>query len=75
MQDLVIIGAGPAGLTAAIYALRAGIKVTICESEMYGGQASIIDKLENYPGFENGILGQTLMDTMKIKSFLQMLSV
>jgi len=53
VQDLVIIGAGPAGLTAAIYALRAGIKVTICESEMYGGQASIIDKLENYPGFES----------------------
>lgn len=53
MNDLVIIGAGPAGLTAAIYALRAGVEVTICESEMYGGQASIIDKLENYPGFES----------------------
>ena len=53
MQDLVIIGAGPAGLTAAIYALRAGIEVIVCEAEMYGGQASIIDKLENYPGFDS----------------------
>lgn len=51
MKDIVIIGAGPAGLTAAIYALRAGVKVTVCESEIYGGQASIIDKIENYPGF------------------------
>ena len=51
MKDIVIIGAGPAGLTAAIYALRAGAKVTVCESEIYGGQASIIDKIENYPGF------------------------
>lgn len=53
MKEIVIIGAGPAGLTAGIYALRAGVKVTICESEIYGGQASIIDKIENYPGFES----------------------
>jgi len=53
VKDIAIIGAGPAGLTAAIYALRAGVKVTICESNIYGGQASIIDKLENYPGFKS----------------------
>ena len=51
MNDVVVIGAGPAGLTAAIYALRAGLEVTICEKNIYGGQMSIIDTIENYPGF------------------------
>lgn len=53
LEDVVIIGAGPAGLCAAIYALRAGVSVTVCESNIYGGQAAIINKLENYPGFES----------------------
>ena len=52
MIDLVIIGAGPAGITAAIYALRAGLSVTICEKNVYGGQTSIIENVENYPGIE-----------------------
>ena len=52
MVDVVIIGAGPAGLTAAIYALRAGLKTTICEKNIYGGQTSIIEYIENYPGFK-----------------------
>lgn len=51
MSDVIIIGAGPAGLTAAIYALRAGLDVTICEKNIYGGQISIVDSIENYPGF------------------------
>lgn len=53
MTDVSIIGAGPAGLTAAIYALRAGWNVKIFEENIYGGQTSIIDKIENYPGFES----------------------
>lgn len=53
MTDVSIIGAGPAGLTAAIYALRAGWRVKIFEENIYGGQTSIIDKIENYPGFES----------------------
>jgi len=53
MKDLVIIGSGPAGITAAIYALRAGLHVTICEANVYGGQCSIIGKIENYPGIES----------------------
>ena len=53
MTDVSIIGAGPAGLTAAIYALRAGWSVKIFEENIYGGQTSIIDKIENYPGFES----------------------
>lgn len=53
MTDVLIIGAGPAGLTAAIYALRAGWSVKIFEENIYGGQTSIIDTIENYPGFES----------------------
>lgn len=53
MTDVSIIGAGPAGLTAAIYALRAGWSVKIFEESIYGGQTSIIDRIENYPGFES----------------------
>lgn len=48
--DVAIIGGGPAGITAAIYAARAGLKVIICEKNIYGGQTSIIDTIENYPG-------------------------
>lgn len=50
--DVAIIGAGPAGLTAAIYALRSGLKVSIIEKLMIGGQASLTYDIKNYPGFE-----------------------
>lgn len=53
MVDLAVIGAGPAGITAAIYALRAGLSVAVCEKNVYGGQTSIIENIENYPGIEN----------------------
>ncbi len=52
MVDVLIIGAGPAGITAAIYALRAGLSVVICEKNVYGGQTAIIDEIENYPGIK-----------------------
>ncbi len=52
MKQLIIIGAGIAGLTAAIFALRAGIDVTVIESDVYGGQAALTNEIENYPGFE-----------------------
>lgn len=52
MKDVLIIGAGPAGLTAAIYACRAGLSVGIVEKNIYGGQTAIIDMIENYPGFK-----------------------
>ena len=51
MYDIVIIGAGPAGLTAAIYGLRADKKVLVLEKESFGGQIAISPKIENYPGF------------------------
>jgi len=57
MYDLIIIGAGPAGLTAAIYAARGGLKTAVVESMMPGGQAASTEKIENYPGFPEGISG------------------
>lgn len=52
MYDLIIVGAGPAGLTAAIYGRRAGKKVLVLEKDTFGGQMTFSPKLENYPGFE-----------------------
>lgn len=52
MIDLLIIGAGPAGIAAAVYAIRAGLSVTVCEKNTYGGQTSIIENIENYPGIK-----------------------
>lgn len=53
MYDIIIIGAGPAGLTAALYALRANKKVLIFEAKSYGGQILNASKIENYPGIES----------------------
>ncbi|PWM00026.1 MAG: thioredoxin-disulfide reductase [Clostridiales bacterium] len=52
MKDIVIIGAGPAGLTAAIYALRAGKSVLVLEKELFGGQITYSPSVENYPGYK-----------------------
>lgn len=52
MLDLLIIGAGPAGIAAAIYALRAGLTVSVCEKSVHGGQTAIIEDIENYPGIK-----------------------
>ena len=61
--DLLIIGAGPAGLTAAIYAERSGLKTIVAEKANIGGQVAITPVVENYPGFTR-IGGKTLMDMM-----------
>lgn len=63
MYDLLIIGAGPAGLTAGIYAARGGLKTAILELGMPGGQAASTEKIENYPGFPEGIGGYELMNS------------
>jgi len=59
--DLVIIGAGPAGLTAALYAGRARLSVVVLEKMVPGGQILVSDWIENYPGFVDGISGADLM--------------
>ena len=51
MQDIIIIGGGPAGLTAALYSLRAGKSVLIIEKASFGGQITYSPKVENIPGF------------------------
>jgi thioredoxin reductase (NADPH) len=62
-KDLVIVGAGPAGLTAAIYAERSGLSTVVIEKANIGGQVAITPVVENYPGFTR-IGGKTLMDMM-----------
>ncbi|QJB56929.1 FAD-dependent oxidoreductase [Pseudodesulfovibrio sp. zrk46] len=61
--DLVIIGAGPAGLTAGIYAVRAGLKAVVLEKNIVGGQVALTPVVENYPGFAT-VPGKQLMDIM-----------
>jgi len=58
--DLIIIGGGPAGLTAALYALRARLKVLLVEKMILGGAASTTFQIENYPGFPEGLSGLEL---------------
>lgn len=63
MHDLLILGAGPAGLTAGIYGARGGLKTVIVERKSFGGQASITPEIENFPGIQN-IDGFTLTFNM-----------
>ena len=65
MQDIIIIGAGPAGMTAAVYGARAGLDVLVLEGAMAGGQALNAHNIENYPGFENGVSGYELAYAMQ----------
>ncbi len=66
--DLIVIGGGPAGLTAALYAAREGIETLIIERSGVGGQAGTTEMIENYPGFAHGVKGAELADEMRAQA-------
>ena len=66
--DLIVVGGGPCGLTTAIYAAREGIETLIVERSGVGGQAGVTERIENYPGFPEGITGGQLADQMRAQA-------
>ena len=68
VHDMLIVGGGPGGYTAALYAARAGLDAVVLEKLAAGGQMALTEQIDNYPGFENGISGHALAAGMKAQA-------
>jgi thioredoxin reductase (NADPH) len=66
--DLIVVGSGPAGLTAALYAAREGLTVLVVERGGVGGQAGVTERLDNFPGFPEGVSGQEFADRLRTQA-------
>ena len=65
IYDIIIIGGGPGGYTAALYAARAGLDLVVIEKQYAGGQMALTEQIDNYPGFDDGVDGFYLAEKMK----------